>query len=187
MQRRSSAVCTLLPLCAQFFENYMIFSILKSTVFHFKKHSSALTYAGGGLAWTACHFQVEENSTHLRPWEANAKLLSSSAGWEHGRRGEEKGDKAEELESSILPLTQTGKSVWFFHLSRVFALLPLLPHVGNSSLVEWVHPCCPASGTKQSPTLRWVSVVLAHGLCAVQGWASSTGCMDFLSVSVKPA
>lgn len=119
--------------------------------FHFKKHSSTLTSAGGGLAWPACHFQVEGNSTHLRPWEANARLLSSSAGWEHGRTREEKeGDKAEELESSILSLTplprQENQCDSFIY--PVFALLPLLLHVENSSLVGVVHCCRPALGTK---------------------------------------
>lgn len=49
---------------------------------------------------------MEEYSTHLLLWEVNARFLSFSVGWEHGRRGEEKeGDKAEKLESGILPLT----------------------------------------------------------------------------------
>lgn len=38
-------------------------------------YSSTLTSAGGGLAWPACYFQVEEYSTHLLLWEANARFL----------------------------------------------------------------------------------------------------------------
>lgn len=74
--RRSSTVCTLLPLCAQFLENYKpIFSTLRST---------------GSLAGPAWHMQVEEDNTHLRLRKSNVRFLTASAGWEPGWRGKKR-------------------------------------------------------------------------------------------------
>lgn len=152
--------------------------------FHFKKQFNS--YFCWRWSNMTC-MPLPGGITHLSPrggqWQTSFIFSCKETWQEQGRKGRRQSLRTGKQYRTTYPITQTGKSGWFFYLSCL--CLPA-PTCRKEQPAEELHHCRPGSGTKQSPTLLCVSVVLAC-VCAVQGWAFSAGRMGFLSVSVKPA